>query len=200
MTPNADSGPGSSSEPSQAEDELIACRANLAAGQLPHAALHLGRALFHDPAHASVYAALADITAAAGTSEAARELFKGDGSTVFPGNAAAITALIAGEGRVADAVQVLGSVVAAHPEKPWAAAPWFSPELAGSLPLISIGKAVTAVWEAVENPAPSETARALAPWLALARKAATRPDAYADFLCTLSALARRLGTYQDAIA
>ncbi|MFF3468184.1 tetratricopeptide repeat protein [Streptomyces sp. NPDC001984] len=172
----------------------------MAVGQLSHAAFHLGRALFHDPALESAYSALGDVAEAAGSSDAARELFKGDGNTVFPGNAAAIIALIAGEGRVSEAVELLGSVVAAHPEKPWAVAPWFTPESARSLPLISIGRAVTAVWQAVDNPAPPETARALAPWLVLARTAAGRPDIDADCLCAFSALARRLGAYQDSIA
>lgn len=165
MTANAGSGGGSSSGGSRAEGELLRCRANLAGGDLPHAALHLGRALFHDPAHASVYAALADLTGVAGSAEAAQKLFKGDDTTVFPGNAAAICALVAAQGRVPDAVEVLGSVVAAHPEKLWAAAPWFSPESAGSLPLVSIGGAVSTIWQAVDNPAPPETVRALAPWL-----------------------------------
>jgi hypothetical protein len=200
MKPNANGGPAAGSGRSQAEVELRVCRENMAAGRLPHAALHLGQALFHDSALESAYTALGDIAEAAGSSVAARELFKGDGTTVFPGNAAAIIALMADEGRVSDAVELLGSVVAAHPEKPWAAAPWFTPELAGSLPLISIGRAVSSIWQAVDNLAPSETVQTLAPWLALARKAATRPDIDADCLCALSALARRLGAYQDAIA
>ena len=201
MTPNADGGPGGGSGGrSPADVEVQKCRANVAAGKLSRAASHLGRALFRDPALASAYAALDGVVQAAGSYEAARELFKGDGTIVLPGNAAAITALIAGEGQVPVAVELLASVVAAYPEKPWAAAPWFSPELAGSLPLISIGKAVTAVWQAVDNPAPPQTAATLAPWLALAREAAAHPDIDADCLCTLSALARRLGAYQDAIA
>lgn len=200
MTPNAAGGPGAGWGRFMGEAEVRACRDHVASGQLPQAALHLGRALFHEPGLASAYAALGDIVRAAGSSDAARDLFKGDGRTVYPGNAAAIVALIAGEGRVADAVGLLGSVVAAQPEKPWAAAPWFSPDLAGSLPLIAVGKAVTAVWQAIDNPAPPESAEALAPWLALARKAADRPDADADVLCALSALARRLGAYPEAIA
>ncbi|MEW1862561.1 tetratricopeptide repeat protein [Streptomyces sp. NPDC088194] len=175
------------------------CRALLVAGDLPHAAVHLGRALFHDPGLASAYTALDEIVVAAGSSEAARELFKGDGTTVFPGNAAATIALIAEEGRVPEAVELLASVVAVHPERPWAAAPWFSPELGGSLPLPAVGGAVSAVWGAVEDPAPPEVAAALAPWLALAREAAARPDCDAGGLRAFSALARRLGAHQEAV-
>lgn len=196
MTPDTHGAAGRA----RAAAQVGACREDVAAGRLPQAARHLGQALFHDPALASAYAALGEVTEAAGSSDAARELFTGDGTTVFPGNAAAIIALIAAEGRGSDAVELLGSLVAAHPERPWAAAPWFTPELAASLPLISIGKAVTAIWQALENPAPPETVGPLAPWLALARKAAGRPEADAGFWCALSALARRLGAYEDAIA
>jgi tetratricopeptide (TPR) repeat protein len=183
-----------------AEDEVRRSRGYVAGGDLAHAASHLGRALFLDPGLQDAYVALREIVAAAGSSEAARELFKGDGRTVFPGNAAAIFALLAERGETSVALQMLGSLVAVHPEKPWTAAPWFSPELGDSVPLLPIGKCVTSIWEAVDNPAPPEIAPLLAPWLALARKAAARAEAGADVLCTLSALARRLGAYEDALA
>ncbi|MEY9877924.1 tetratricopeptide (TPR) repeat protein [Streptacidiphilus sp. MAP12-33] len=187
------------SDRDHAELEAQRCRANLAAGNVAHAAAHLGRALAHDPSLESAYACLGELADAAGSPAAARELFKGDGTSVAPGNAAAIIALLAGEGEVSKAVELLGSLVAAAPAKPWAAAPWFSPDLALSLPEISIGRAVTAIWQAIGNPAPPETARVLTPWLALARTAASRPGLRPDALCAASALARRLGAHQDAI-
>lgn len=192
-----DAGGGSDRE--HAELEVQRSRANLASGDLAHAAVHLGRALAHDPSAESAYVCLGELADVAGSFEAARELFKGDGSSVAPGNAAAIVALLPGQGRVSDAVELLGSLAAANPAKPWAAAPWFSPNLALSLPEISIGRAVTAVWEAIGNPAPPETAHAVAPWLTLARTATSRPGIRADVLCAASALARRLGAHQDAI-
>ncbi|MFI0937234.1 tetratricopeptide repeat protein [Streptomyces sp. NPDC021020] len=169
----------------------------MAAGRLRQAAFHLGQALFHDPGVVDCYTALGEVAEAAGSSGAARELFKGDGTSVFPGNAAAIIALMAAEGQVADAVELLGSLVGVHPEKPWAAAPWFGEQ---QIPPVSVGIAVSAIWGAVDNPAPPETVDALAPWLALARKAAADPAAGADVLCALSALARRLGAHEEAIA
>ena len=195
---------GDGSDRDHAEREVRRCRADLASGDLAHAAVHLGRALGHDPAAESAYACLRELADAAGSFAAACELFKGDGSKgdgacVAPGNAAAIVALLPGQGRVPDAVELLGALVAANPAKPWAAAPWFSPDLALSLPEISIGRAVTSVWKAIGNPAPPETARVLTPWLALARTAAARPGLRADVLCAASALARRLGAHQDAI-
>lgn len=200
MTANADGTAKGGFKLSPAEAEVGRCRKNVAAGELSQAAGHLGRALFHDPAHESAYAALGEVAEAAGSSEAARELFKGDGERVHPGNAAAIIALLAGEGLASEAVELLGSVVAVHPDKPWAAAPWFGPELADSLPPLSIGTAVAGIWPAVDNPAPPAAARVLRPWLVLARTAAARPDTDADCLCAFSALARRLEAYEDAVA
>ncbi|WP_433890650.1 tetratricopeptide repeat protein [Streptomyces sp. CA-111067] len=184
----------------RAADEVRLCREYVAGGDLAHAASHLGWALFLAPALQDAYVALREIVAAAGSSEAARELFKGDGRTISPGNAAAILVLLAERGETSEALRMLGKLVAAHPEKPWTAAPWFSPELGDSVPLLAIGKCVTSIWEAVDNPAPPEIAPLLAPWLALARKAAARAEVGADVLCTLSALARRLGAYEDALA
>ena len=197
MANTDDAGDGSDRE--RAEREVQLCRAQLASGDLAHAAVHLGRALAHDPSAESAYACLDELAGAAGSFEATREFFKGDGTAVAPGNAAAIIALLPGQGRVANAVELLGSVVAADPAKPWAGAPWFNPDLGLSLPEVSIGRALSAIWEAIGNPAPSEAAPALAPWLALARAVASRPGVRADVLCAASALARRLGAHQEAI-
>ncbi|MEZ0110806.1 tetratricopeptide (TPR) repeat protein [Catenulispora sp. EB89] len=188
------------SDPGLAEDELQRCRVAIAAADLPHAATHLGRALAYDPSQAAAYTCLDQIAEAAGSSAAARELFKGDGSPVGPGNAAAIVALLAGEGQSAKAVELLGAVAAAAPDLPWADAPWFSPQLALTLPEISIGRAVSAVWQAIGNPAPPRTAQAMEPWLAFTRTAAARPGVRADLLCEGSALARRVGAHDEAIA
>ena len=193
-------GAGSGSDRELADEELQRCRAGIAAGDLEHAAKHLGRALAHDPSLPAAYVCLAQIAEAAGSSPAARELFKGDGTSVESGNAAAIVALLAGEGKVSDAVELLGSVVAAAPDRPWAAAAWFSPELALTLPEITIGRAVSAVWQAIGNPAPPEIARATEPWLAFARAAVSRPGTRSGVLCAASALARRLGAHDEAVA
>ncbi|MEY9930643.1 tetratricopeptide (TPR) repeat protein [Catenulispora sp. GP43] len=183
-----------------ADLEVQRSRSNLAAGDLAHAAVHLARALDHDPSLQAAYTCLNDLAEAAGSFDAARAMFAGDGGSVAPGNAAAITALLPGQGQIPQAVELLGSLTAANPAKPWAAAPWFSPDLAATLPEISIGRAITTVWQAIGNPAPEPTARAAQPWLALARAAAARPDIRADVLCAASALARRLGAHDDAIA
>lgn len=182
--------------------ELRQCRHNIATGNLPHAAFHLGQAIAHDPAFLAAYAALDEFVEAAGSPEAARELFRGDGTGVFIGNAAANISLLAKEeGKLSSAVELLASVVAVDPVKPWTAAPWFSAGLdASAIPDISIGRAVRTVWRAVSNPAPAEIAVALAPWLELARTVAARPDPDPEVLGTLSALARRLGAHEDALA
>jgi tetratricopeptide (TPR) repeat protein len=181
-------------------DEVARCRASMADGELSHAVGHLGRALELDPAFQPAYAALAEVAVAAGSSEAARELFKGDGRSVASGNAAAIVALLAGEGRTADAVSLLGGVVAARPEAPWAAAPWFGPHLADTVLARAVGIAVSKIYKVVGVPARPETRTALAPWLELSRATAARPETGPDVLCAMSALARRLGAATEAIA
>jgi tetratricopeptide (TPR) repeat protein len=193
-------GQGTEPDRSGAAVDVAQCRANVAAGNLPHAAFHLGRALAQDPAFQPAYAALAEIAAAAGSSPTARELFKGDGSSVSAGNAAAVTALLADEGRAGDAVSLLGGVVAAAPDMPWGAAPWFGPGLAGLVPGKSVGVAVARIWKVIGDPARPETRAPLAPWLALCRAAAARPGTDPDVLCTMSSLARRLGAAEEAVA
>ncbi|HEU5331414.1 MAG TPA: hypothetical protein VFU73_01580 [Actinocrinis sp.] len=135
-------GVGGGSERDQAELEVQRCDANLTAGNLAHAATYLGRALAHDPSLQSAYASLGELADAAGSSATTRELFKGDGIMVAPGNAAAIIALLAEEGEISRAVELLGSLVAADPGKPWTVAPCFSPDLGLSLPEISVRKEI----------------------------------------------------------
>ena len=180
--------------------EVVRGRANIAAGNLAHAAFHLGRALGEDPAFQPAYTAVAELATAAGSAAAARELLKGDGSDVYTGNGAAILALLAGEGRTDEAVSMLGALVAAAPEVPWAAAPWFGPDLAGTVPGKFVGAAVTKIWEAIGSEVRPELQQPLAPWLALCRATAARPETGPGVLCAMSALARRLGAAEEAIA
>jgi tetratricopeptide (TPR) repeat protein len=189
-------GVSGASERDHAETELQRCRADLAAGDLARAAAHLGQALGHDPSLPAAYGCLGKFVEAAGSPTAARDLFKA--SPIPPGNAAAIIAVAAGQGELADSVELLGSVVAADPGRPWAAAPWFSPDLALKIPDMAVGRAVTTIWEAIGTP-PPETVRVLMPWLELCRVAAGRPDVRPKVLCTMSALARRVGAAQDAV-
>lgn len=191
---------GESARAAEAVAEVRRCRNNIAAGNLAHAASHIGYAIAHDPAAGSVYDALSELAAAAGSSEAARQLLKGDGTNVFIGNAAAIIALLAGEGEVATAVELFAGVVAMDPATPWAAAPWFGPALGADIPPVSVGRAVSTIWRAVGNPAPPDVARALTPWLDLSRAVAARADTGSDVLAALSALARRLGVPGEAVA
>ena len=103
MAGNTGSGAGGS-ERDQAEIEVQRFRVNLAAGELAHAAVHLGRALTNDPSLNSAYTCLTEFAEAAGSSASAREILKGIGIAGAPGIAAAIIALLAGEGELSSAV------------------------------------------------------------------------------------------------
>lgn len=184
----------------RAEHQLLLARTRLAAGHLDSAAAHLGRAIGLDPAFGAAYAVLGDLAVAAGSSEAARELFDRVGGTSSPGHAAAGIALLAAEGQESEALELLGGVVATDPAKPWAAAPWFGPGLAASVRKASLSRAVGRFWAVIGNPAPPDVAAALAPWLELARTTvAERNDLSPGVLIRLSALARRLGARQEAV-
>ncbi|MFD0634467.1 hypothetical protein ACFQ9X_25880 [Catenulispora yoronensis] len=119
MAGNTGSGAGGY-ERDQAEMEVQRFRANLAVGELAHAGVHLGRALTNDPSLNSAYTCLAEFAEAAGSSVSAREILKGIGIAGAPGIAAAIIALLAGEGELSSAVELLGSLAAELPAKPWA--------------------------------------------------------------------------------
>ena len=58
-----------------AEGELAVARLAMDAGDLPHAATHLGNAMVEAPALPEVFEALAGLTARAGGADAAIELF-----------------------------------------------------------------------------------------------------------------------------
>lgn len=183
--------------------EVELCRVHLAArdvGQLDQAADHLARAMALAPDHQPLYAALDEFAAVAGSSEAAREYFKGDGQTVAAENAAVIVALIAAGGDYGSALRLLGSVVATEPGLPWAGAAWFGPHLADGVPARTVTMAVVTIFDEVGYPGDPAVQVALRPWLALIRRAATRSDAGADVLRALSGAARRLDAAGDAVA
>jgi len=106
----------------------------------------------------------------------------------------------AAAGQYAKALMLLGSLVAAEPDRPWAAAPWFGPQLAHLVSARGVARAVAPIFRSVgyvEDPALRQT---LKPWLALIQAAAGRKDAGAEELRALSGAARRLGATADAVA
>lgn len=183
-----------------AEHELERCRADIAGGHLAEASRHVAWALALAPDHQQVYAVLKEFADAVGSNGAAREYFKGNGGNVPGQNAAAIISLIAAQGDYSTALQLLGSLVAIEPARPWAAAPWFTPQLAQAVPARAVAKAVNPIFDAVGYPEDPGVRAALLPWLALIRGAAARPDAGADVLRVLSGAARRLDAAAEAVA
>ena len=189
-----------SSRADEAARQVARGRAHLAAGELSDAAAHLAFALALAPDLRQTYAALDELAGAAGSLEAARAYFKGDGATVSAENAAAGIALIAAGGDYDSALRLLGSVVAAEPGRPWAGAPWFGPHLAATVSARCVARAVAPIFAAVGYPEQEAVRGALSPWLALIRAAAERPDAGPEELRALSGAARRLAAAGDAVA
>jgi tetratricopeptide (TPR) repeat protein len=136
--------------------------------------------------------------------------------------------LYARSGEFSSAITSLAQVTANSPGLPWAAAPWFGPHLADTVPGGDIGQAVYLISGKVDDPAPAGLVAALTPWLDLARAVAARADTdwadtdwadanWADVNLAnakragagpatpavpllLSGLARRLGAHAEAIA
>lgn len=108
---------------------------------------------------------------------------------------------LAAAGEYAKALTLLGSLVAAEPERPWAAsASWFGPQLAHLVTARGVARAIAPIFKSVRYVEDSEVRAALGPWLALVQAAAGRKDAGAEELRALSGAARRLDAASDAVA
>ena len=183
----------------EADGELSLARIAMADGDPGHAARHVGDALAHDPGFAPAYEFIGELVQTSGGIAQAKALFETDGP-LFIGAAAALADLHARSGDYPRALVILADMTAATPDKPWAAAPWFSPRLAAAVPDTAIAAAVSRISRAIGDPARPPLAEPLAPWLALTRAAAAQPQTGSPTLGVLSGLARRLGAADEAIA
>ena len=118
------------SQPSPEEDAAIAERA-LEAGDLPHAAHHIGCALAGEPDRAS-FIALADRVIAAAPEPLALIAVPGSGQ-LYIGDAAMRARVLAATGKTDDALRMLLQLAAVQPEQPFLA--WAEPWLEAALPV-----------------------------------------------------------------
>lgn len=183
----------------EAEGELSLARIALAENDFTHTATHLANAVGCDPGHAPSYAMLGELIAAVGGIEKAIELFTSDGPQ-YAGPVAVLAALHARAGDLPQAVGVLANLVAQLPADRWAAAPWFGKGLVETVPANDIAQAVMRIAGSIGDPAPPELLEPLMPWLDLTRAVVGLPDVPPTLLVVLSALARRLGAADEAIA
>jgi tetratricopeptide (TPR) repeat protein len=181
-----------------AEGELALMRLALDDDELPHAAHHLAGALAYAPDLPEVHEALAGLVARLGP--AAPELFPLDGQ-VFVGAVAARAHVLAALDQPDEALQLLVSATRHQPDRPWAAVPWVTaPELAARLDPTGALHTFAGLARALPDPVPEPDRVPLLPYLALARQVVRAYPARGTLLGAASAIARRLGATDDAVA
>ncbi|HJP75852.1 MAG TPA: tetratricopeptide repeat protein [Pseudonocardiaceae bacterium] len=181
-----------------AEGELSLARIALAEQDFRHTATHLGNAIGCDPSHLPGYALIGELVDAVGGAGAAAELFPLDRSA-HVGTAAVRADLYARAGEIRHAVGLLASITASAPEFPWAAAPWFAPDLAEVLPDRDVAEVAGKFIGDLGDPVPEELRAPLAPWLDLVRAMVARPGTDPSMVTVMSGFARRLGAVDEAI-
>ena len=181
-----------------AEGELSLARIALAERDFRHTATHLGNAIGCDPSHLPGYALIGELVDAVGGARAAAELFPLDRSA-HVGTAAVRADLYARAGEIRDAVGLLASITASAPELPWAAAPWFAPDLAEVLPDRDVAEVAGKFIGDLGDPVPEELRAPLTPWLDLVRAMVARPGTDPSMITVMSGFARRLGAVDEAI-
>ncbi|MEV8532465.1 hypothetical protein [Streptomyces sp. NPDC051211] len=182
----------------EARSEVAVAYLALAEGELRHAARHLGTALAADPVLPEVHEALAELAAAAGGAEAALALFPED--EPYAGNVACAAHLHAAAGRWDAAVDRLGALIGAQPERGWAQAAWLArPDLTGLVSPEALARAAAAVAGGLpDGPLPAGLREALRPFYTLVREVLARHPEHAPLLTLGSVLARRFGEPTEA--
>lgn len=185
----------------EAEGELALARIALDDGDLRHAAAHAGNAIASDPTLREAYETLDELAAHA---DDATGLFPLTGK-LYIGTVAARSYVLARSGDADDAFGLLCQVAAAEPGKPWAAgwlAPPESPAAAFADGMDPDQAAASLMRLAGSLPDPTDPAlvAVLTPFLQVARRVAARNPEHVDVLPLLSALARRFGAHDEAIA
>ncbi|MER5928871.1 tetratricopeptide repeat protein [Streptomyces sp. NPDC002054] len=181
-----------------ARSEVAVAYLALSEGELGHAARHLGSAFAAEPGLPEAHEALAELAAAAGGALAALEWFPTDEAS--SGIVACMAHLYAAAGFWDAAVDRLGAVIGAEPERGWAQVAWLArPDLAGLVSPEAVGRAVAAVTGGLpEGPAPAGLREAVGPFRGLVGAVLERHPEHTALLTLASVLARRLGEPDEA--
>lgn len=185
----------------EAEGELALARIALDDGDLRHAAAHAGNAIASDPTLREAYEALDELAARTG---GAASLFPMTGR-LYIGAVAARSYVLARSGAADEAFGLLCQVAATEPGKPWAAG-WLAAPGASAAAVadgMDPDRAAASLMRlagSLPDPADPGLIAVLTPFLRVARRVAARDPENPGVLPLLSALARRLGALDEAIA
>jgi tetratricopeptide (TPR) repeat protein len=187
--------------PADAEGEVAVARLVMAGGDLAHALRHVADALALDPRLPDAHEALAELVALAGGGAAALGLFDQTDEPEFIGTVAARAQVCASAGRWDEAVQLLLSVAAHQPDRPWLDVAWLRradlPDLVDPGVIIS---GTAGMVQRLDDPVDEDRRAPLLPALTLLRACVSRHPEHAMLLWCGSMLARRLGAFDEAIA
>jgi tetratricopeptide (TPR) repeat protein len=185
----------------EAEGELALARVALDDGDLRHAAAHAGNAIASDPTLREAYETIDELAARA---DDATGLFPMTGK-LYIGTVAARSYVLARSGAVDEAFGLLCQVAATEPDKPWAAG-WLATSEASATAFADdmdpdqAANALLRLAGSLPDPTDPDLVAVLNPFLEVARRVAARNPDRADILPALSALARRFGAHDEAIA
>ncbi|MEZ0107536.1 tetratricopeptide (TPR) repeat protein [Catenulispora sp. EB89] len=181
----------------EAEGEVAVARLILDGGDPGHAANHVSGAIGADPSLPEAHEVLAELVARVGGPVAALELFPADSR--YTGELACRASLLAGLGRLDEAVLLLAGVMGAAPARPWAAVAWMAdPELPSRLSSESLTQAVLRLCQGLSDPVSEEELAALVHFYVVVQAVVARGDD-AQLAAVASGLARRLGDTELAV-
>lgn len=170
-------------------------------GDLRHAAAHVGNAIASDPTLREAYETIDELAARA---DDATNLFPMAGK-LYIGTVAARSYVLARSGVVDEAFGLLCQVAMTEPDKPWAAG-WLAmseASAAASADDMDPDLAATSLLRlagSLPDPTDPGLVAVLTPFLQVARRVAAHNPERAGILPLLSALARRFGAHDEAIA
>lgn len=186
----------------EAEGELALARIALDDGDLRHAATHAGNAIASDPTLREAYETLDELAARA---DDALGLFPVAGTPYIGAVAARSYVLACFPGAINEAFALLCEVAKTEPGKPWAAG-WLAASEASATAFADdmdpdeAANALLRLAGSLPDPTDPDLVAVLSPFLEVARHVAARNPDHADILPLLSALARRFGAHDEAIA
>lgn len=180
-----------------AEGELALARLALDSGELSHAARHISNALAVAPTLPEAHETLAALATHAGAG--VLDLFP-VGGEVYVGSAVAHAHLVA-EDQPATAFDLLIAATHAAPASPWAAVPWVeADEFPHRFQAEQLAHRFMRLSGAVPEPVDAELRPALEPYLRLVRKSVAAHPGSPLLLGAASAIARRFGCLEEAVA